>query len=318
MRQYEQLAQHERYLISELLQLGLSQRATARRLGRSPSTISREVRRNATTHDGFYRPSKAHRYAVTRRSRSRRGVKFKPRDYELVRIYLSKKWSPQQISQRLSQSGELDMSHESIYQYIGRDRRSGGNLFRHCRILPKKGRRLRGKQERRGIQAGKRHISERPPSVESRARIGHWEGDTVIGKDKRHSLLTLVERKTGYAVIKKIQARNSEQVISAALAALKEQGKKMKTLTFDNGTEFHDFKKLEHAYPVKCYFATPYHSWERGSNENLNGLIRQYLPKGTCFKELTQAKCDWIAHELNTRPRKRLGYSTPEESYVRP
>jgi len=210
------------------------------------------------------------------------------------------------------------MSHESIYQYIRRDRRAGCNLFRHCRILPKKGRKLRGKQERRGIQAGKRHISERPPSVELRLRIGHWEGDTVIGQDKRHSLLTLVERKSGYAVIKKIKARNSEQVIKAGLAALKEHGKKMKTFTFDNGTEFHDYKQFEQAYPVKCYFATPYHSWERGSNENLNGLIRQYLPKGMCFRLVTQAQCDWIAHELNTRPRKRLSYRTPEEIYGRP
>jgi IS30 family transposase len=236
----------------------------------------------------------------------------------VVRHYLAQKWSPQQIAARLGRSGELAMSHESIYQFIRGDRRAGGNLFRHCRILPKKGRRLRGKPERRGIQAGKRHISERPASVELRLRTGHWEGDTVIGKDKRHCLLTLVERKTGYAVIKKIKARNSEQAITATLSALKEHGKKMKTLTFDNGTEFHDYKLLEQAYPVKCYFATPYHSWERGSNENLNGLIRQYLPKGSCFSSVDQAQCNWIAHQLNTRPRKRLGYLTPEECYERP
>ena len=161
MKHYKQLAEHERYLISSLMRLGLSQRAVAQWLGRAPSTISRELARNRTTHDGWYRPSKAHSYAMTLRSKSRRGVKFKPRDFKLVDRYLKEKWSPDQISRTLRDTGELDMSHESIYQYIKRNKQAGGNLFRHCRILPKKGRRRRGSVESRGILRGKRHITER-------------------------------------------------------------------------------------------------------------------------------------------------------------
>lgn len=318
MTQYQQLAQHERYLISELLKLGLSQRAIALRLGRSASTVCRELKRNATTHDGAYRPSKADRYAIARRRRCRRGPKFKPQQYEVVRHYLKKKWSPEQMVGVLRPLGILNMSHESIYQFIRRDRRAGGNLYRHLRLMPKLRRKRYGKHDWRGVLRGKRHITERPKAVEERREIGHWEGDTVVGKDLRHSLLTLVERATGLAVIKKIKARNTEETNKALSAVLREHGAMIKTITFDNGTEFHDYKKIEEQFPVTCYFATPYHSWERGSNEHLNGLIRQYVPKGTDMKNLSQGQCNWIANELNTRPRKRHGYKTPEVMYGRP
>jgi IS30 family transposase len=315
MKQYEQLAQHERYLISAYLQLKWSLRAIARELGRSPSTISREIRRNSTTHDGSYRPSKAHRYARTRRSRCRRGVKFKAHEYKVVMHYLRRRWSPKQIAKTLSRRGELDMSYESIYQFIRRDRRAGGYLYWYCRILPKKGRKRRGSVELRGVQPGKRHISERPPEVALKQEAGHLEGDTVIGQDKHHCILTLVDRVTGYAYIRKLKSRTKAEVNKALRTVMCKEGQWIKTITFDNGTEFHDFKYIEERFPVKCYFATPYHSWERGANENLNGLIRQYLPKGMCMSTVTQAKCDWIAKQLNTRPRERFDFYTPEEMY---
>ena len=163
--------------------------------------------------------------------------------------------------------------------------------------------------------AGKRHISQRPAEVEQRLRIGDWEGDTVMGSDKRACVLTLVERRSGLAVIKKLTARTAEQATWATAHAIAEHRENIHTITFDNGTEFHNYKVLEGVFPVTCYFATPYHSWERGSNENLNGLLRQYLPKGTCMRPLTQKECDRIANELNTRPRKRHGYKTPLEVY---
>ena len=147
--------------------------------------------------------------------------------------------------------------------------------------------------------------------------IGHWEVDTVMGEDLRHCLLTMVERATGYTVIKKLSARNKEQATTALLRALAGHRERIKTMTFDNGTEFHDYKVLEKQFGIKCYFATPYHSWERGSNENLNGLVRQYLPKGMCMKPITQKDCNAIAKELNERPRKRYGFQTPEELYSR-
>jgi len=147
--------------------------------------------------------------------------------------------------------------------------------------------------------------------------VGHWEGDTVMGSDMRHCILTLVERVTGYVIIKKLRARSKEEVTRAATRAIRSHYCNFKTITFDNGTEFHDYKVLEERFTLECYFATPYHSWERGSNENTNGLIRQYLPKGECMSGLTQARCDYIAKELNARPRKRHGFRTPVELYER-
>jgi IS30 family transposase len=183
------------------------------------------------------------------------------------------------------------------------------------RIMPKQRRKRYNSKDSRGVLRGKRHISERPAEVELRQEPGHWEGDTVIGVDKRFSILTLVERRSGFAIIKKLKARTTIVVNAAAIQAISENRKMFKTITFDNGTEFHDYKQLEARFAIRCYFATPYHSWERGSNENLNGLIRQYVPKGACMKLLTQEQCNKIAADLNTRPRKRHGFKTPSEMY---
>lgn len=318
MKHYKQLAREERYLISELLKLGFSQRAIAARLGRSPSTVSREIRRNATKYDGAYRHSRAQEYTNGRRRRCRRGARFDPQQYKIVRHYLRKKWSPKQIVGTLRPQGLVSMSHQSIYRYVVGDRQAGGALWKHLRLKMKLRRKRYGKHDWRGVLRGKKHILERPPAVELRQEVGHWEGDTVVGKDLRHSILTLVERATGLTVIRKLKARNAKETNKALRAVLRKYGARMKTITFDNGTEFHDYQAIEQEFGVDCYFATPYHSWERGTNENTNGLIRQYLPKGCCMKNLTQAKCDWIARELNTRPRERYGFKTPEAMYGRP
>ena len=209
------------------------------------------------------------------------------------------------------------MSKETIYRFVRRDRRAGEQLWRELRIVSKFGRKRRGSPATRGRLVGKRHISQRPASVQRRRRIGHWEGDTVMGQDLRHCVLTLVERVTGYLVMKKLSARNKEQAAAAMAEAISDMGGMIKTITLDNGTEFHDYERVERAHRVKFYFATPYHSWERGTNENTNGLIRQYLPKGMCLKNLTQADCDCIANELNNRPRERLGFRTPSEAFAR-
>lgn len=318
MKHYKQLAREERYLISELLKLGYSQRAIAAQLGRSPSTVCREIRRNATKYDGAYRHCRAQEYTNGRRRRCRRGARFDPQQYALVRYYLRKKWSPKQIVGTLRPQGLVSMSHQSIYRYVVCDKRAGGQLWKHLRLKMKLRRKRYGKHDWRGVLRGKKHIKERPPEVEWRQAVGHWEGDTVVGKDLRHSILTLVERATGLTVIRKLKARNAKETNKALRAVLRKYGARMKTITFDNGTEFHDYQAIEKEFGVDCYFATPYHSWERGTNENTNGLIRQYLPKGCCMKSLTQAKCDWIARELNTRPRERYGFKTPEAMYGRP
>lgn len=315
MNKYHQLTREERYRITGLQFAGFSQAQIAQQMGRAASTISRELRRNRTRHDGHYRAEKAHKYAMARRRRARRRSWFSPAQWQQIEGWLRQKWSPEQISGTLRASGQWRISPETIYRHVLRDKRGGGTLFKCMRIMSKAVRKRYNSKDSRGVLAGKRHITERPNEIEQRLQLGHWEGDTVIGKDKYHCILTLLERKSGYAVIKKMRARTADQVIRAASEALTEHAGRFHSLTLDNGTEFHDYKKLEARFPLTCYFATPYHSWERGANENLNGLIRQYLPKGTCMSKLTQAHCDWIANELNTRPRKRLQFKTPKEIY---
>jgi len=314
---YRQLTHGERYAMANMLHQGYSYRAIGLVLGRSASTISRERQRNATTHDGAYRAEKAQQYATARRKRTRKKSQYSHQEWaEVVRL-LRLKWSPAQIVGRRRALRVPTMSKETIYRYVWRDRRRGGRIWRDLRILSKFGRKRRGSPATRGRLVGKRHISERPAHVQQRRQLGHWEGDTVMGADQRHCVLTLVERVSGYLVIKKLSARNKEQAAAAISQAIRQLNGRVRTITLDNGTEFHDYARVEEAHPVKFYFATPYHSWERGTNENTNGLIRQYLPKGMCLRHVDQAHCNRIAASLNNRPRLRLGFKTPSEVFVR-
>ena len=317
---YRQLSEGERYAIAGMLYQGYSMRSIATVLDRSVATISRERQRNATTHDGGYRAEKAQQYAMARRRRSRKKSQYSFEEWAVVNELLARKWSPGQIVGRARRCAMPVMSKETIYRHVRRDRRAGGALWQDLRIMSKYGRKRRGSPATRGRLIGKRHISQRPATVQRRRQKGHWEGDTVMGSDMRHCVLTLVERVTGYVVMKKLQARNKEQAAAALRASIRELRRRqwaVRTITLDNGTEFHDYERVEQATGVKFYFATPYHSWERGTNENTNGLIRQYLPKGACMRELTQAHCDQIASELNNRPRLRLGFLTPSEAIAR-
>lgn len=315
--QYSQLTHGERYAMANMLQQGYSFRAIARVLGRSAATISRERRRNATTHDGRYRADKAQQYALARRRRTRKQSQYSRAEWADVARLLRRKWSPAQIAGRRRRLQQTTMSKETIYRFVRRDRRGGGELWRELRIVSKFGRKRRGSPATRGRLVGKRHISERPAVVLRRRQMGHWEGDTVMGADQRHCVLTLVERTTGYVMIRKLSARNKEQAAAALSQLIRSLDGRVRTITLDNGTEFHDYEVVERQHGVKFYFATPYHSWERGTNENTNGLIRQYLPKGTCMKRLSQVECNRIARELNDRPRQRLGFRTPNEAFAR-
>jgi IS30 family transposase len=312
---YHQITSGERYMLAALRKQGFNQSAIAKALGRHRSTISRELKRNAAKSTGYYRPSKAQEMANGRRSRSRRNRQFSRADFRKVEALLAQLWSPEQISGHLRRHDLLSISHETIYQHIWRDRGLGGSLYTHLRGARKQRRKRYGAHDSRGRLAGKRHISERPKAVERRRKLGHWEIDTVMGKGSQHCLLTLVERKSGYVLIGKLNARNTAQTNQRALQLIRRHSDRFETVTADNGTEFHDYRSLEEASGVTFYFATPHHSWERGTNENTNGLIRQYVPKGTSMTKLTQHQCNAIAARLNDRPRKRLGYRTPRECF---
>jgi transposase, IS30 family len=238
--------------------------------------------------DGTYRPPRAQAYVQGMRKRYRRWRLFKLDDWLYISKFLRKKWRAKQIAATLKLRGELDISYRTIYRQILRDKAQGGTLWEPTRIISKFGRKRYRSIDHRGIQP-----------------------------DKRHGVLTRVERKTGFAIVKKLSSRCMAETNEAAVMAISEHRRRFKTITFDNETEFHDYRVIEMFYRVKCYFATPYHSWERGSNENFNGLLGQYFPKGMCMSTITQADCDEVARQLNMRPRKRLGFKPPHSEYYR-
>lgn len=311
---YQQITPDERYTLSVLRRQvpALSNAEMARLMGRHPSTILREVRRNSSRSDDAYRPYKAQERTNGRRSRSRRNSHLSPSDWALIEKMLGKFLSPEQISGRLALEGRLTVSHETIYKHVWHDKKNHGQLYL-CLRQPFKRRKRYGSYEKRGRLLGKRHISERPAAVEQRQKIGHWEMDTVHGTGSKDNVVTLVERVSGATFIGKLHDHTVAALNKRVIRFIRRHPGVFKTITVDNGTEFHGYRRIERATGVKFYFATPYHSWERGTNENTNGLIRQYLPKGRSMARLTQPQCNAIARKLNDRPRKRHGFMTPLE-----
>jgi IS30 family transposase len=312
---YRQITSGERYMISALHLQGFSLADIAKQLGKHRSTIWREINRNKC-NDGYYRPSKAVTRTRSRRRESRRNWRFADEQLQMVFSLLRLNWSPEQISGWLRTNTILSISHATIYRYIWYDWFYGGTLRTHLRQFSKRRRKKYRSSDSRGVLPGKRHITERPPGAENRSRIGHWEIDTVMGAWDNHCIVTLVERKTKYTIIGKLKARTTAELNKRVISLIRKQDREVKTITADNGTEFHQYEQIEQATDTTFYFATPYHSWERGLNENTNGLIRQYLPKGKSMADLTQRMCDAIAEKLNRRPRKILNYRTPEQCYA--
>ena len=302
-------------MLSALRAQGLSNPQIAASLARHRSSIWREVRRNAHVTDGRYKVHKAIQHARGRRRRSRSHPHFSPAQLRRVWQLLQLLWSPEQIAGALRARNELLISHETIYRHIWRDHRRGGQLHRYLRCALKKKRKRYGSYERRGRLCGKRMIQQRPAHIDQRRQLGHWEIDTVLGTGSRHCIVSLVERKSGYAQIGKLAARNAELTTARTIELIQRHRQRFRTITADNGTEFHGYAHIERATHVPFYFATPHHAWERGTNENTNGLIRQYLPKHTSMARITQQHCDSIANALNTRPRKRHDYKTPEQIF---
>ena len=311
---YRHLTEHERQDIATLEAAGFQDAEIARMLGRSRSTISRERRRN-TCRDGRYRREMAHMRARARRKVSPRNTRFRGKFWEVVIFLLRHRWSPEQIQGFLALTEMLTISHKTIYRYIKRDRRRGGDLFKNLRTR-KRHRKQYGGCDRRGHLSDRRMIDERPDEVNQRLRLGDWEGDTMVGPNgTTHCILTLVERKTRLVIIKKLSSRTAAEVNRALLEVFQDMPHWFKSLTVDNGTEFHGLKAIEETLGVTVYYCHPHQSWERGTNENMNGLIRQYIPKRTSMHPVTQADCDAICTALNSRPRKRLLFKSPAQIF---
>lgn len=312
MSHYTQLTREERYQISALKAAGHNQIEIAKVIGRHKSTISRELARNSGLRG--YRPKQANSFAESRRS-----TKTIPRisleSWSRIELLLREDWSPEQVSRWLRNEEDIFVSPEWIYQYVLQDKKSGGDLHSHLRCQKQRKKRY-GSPDQRGQIKGRISIDERPDVVSQRSRIGDWEADTVIGKQGGSVLVTLVERKTRWSAIGKAPNRTAQEVKTVILDCLQPLASQVQTLTYDNGKEFAQHQEISKELHCSGYFAHPYHSWERGLNENTNGLIRQFFPKGKDLSEVTDNAVQAVMNKLNNRPRKCLGFKTPNQVFL--
>ena len=304
---YKHLSQAERYQIHALMKAGHDQSQIAKLLDRHKSTISRELSRN--TGSRGYRPKQACEMSADRAQNSRNAPTVEPWVREAACALLCIQWSPEQIA------SQLPISHETVYQHVYADKAQGGTLWKHLRCQKQKRKRYASGRDRRGQIPNRRPLSERPLHIEARRQVGHWECDTVIGASHKGAVVTMVERKSGYAVMAKVEKKTSELVSSAIVDKLQPLAARVKTLTFDNGKEFAGHAQIDQQLQSTAYFARPFASWERGSNENLNGLLRQYVPKKRAMSTVSDEEIRMIQNRLNNRPRKRLGFKTPAEVF---
>ena len=309
---YQQVTERERYFISGALAKQFSITFIAHALSRSRSTIQREIKRNKDSR-GHYKPLIAHDSAVFRRKDCRRKTYFTEPQFNQIREKLRIDWSPEQISLRFAKFGPFQIHWVTIYRQIRRERQKGGRIFKHLRQAYRKRRKRYGKPDSRGQLRGKRNISTRPKAATLRREKGHGEADLVRGYRGQGWLLSAIDRKHRYLWLRKLKGKSVKEVNRQLIRVVKEM--RLKTLTVDNGCEFHGFREVEKSTGVKFYFANPHRSWERGSVENMNGLIRQYFPKTMSLFSVTQERCDWVAIRINQRPRKVLQLKTAEESY---
>ena len=314
-KQYQQLTQEPRYQISALRKTGMSLRGIAQEVGIHFSTVSRELRRNVSVNG--YIPKLAHHLSDRRRRTAQKAHKRTDTTDDVIRKSLLLGWSPETISQRLKIENQAveQLSHSTIYRRIEEDRQQGGVLYRR---LPRFGKR-RWKGGKRNKKAGVKlipnrvDISERPHVVDGRSRIGDWEGDTVHGQNAH--LVTLVDRKSRFTLAKRV-LRKTKELVADAMLELFGKVSSVRTVTLDNGGEFADHVRVEKETGVKVYFAKPYASWQRGTNENTNGRIRRFWPKKFDMATLTEAEIDNSILLLNLTPRKVLGGLTPLEAFI--
>ena len=310
---YHHMTREIRCQIYALKSMGQSAGKIALVVGRDKSTISRELSRN--TGKRGYRFNQADEKATARRSAASKAPKKLTEAMQgIIREKLLEDWSPEQISGRLSLEGKV-ISHETIYQFVWRDKRAGGRLYKHLRHRGKRYNKRSSGKAGRGCIPDRVDISARPSIVETKSRIGDWEGDTIVGAKHKGAIVSYVDRHSKFTLLKKIDRRTAALVTQATVDKMADLPHPTRSITYDNGKEFSAHKDIAQALNTSCYFATPYHSWERGLNEHTNGLVRQYLPKSTEFTGVSDDEIQAIENSLNKRPRKVLQYRTPFEVF---
>ena len=311
---YTHLSQEERYQIYAFLKAEKTICEIAEELNRETSTISREIARNAGGRG--YRPKQAHEMATKRKAEAPKAIKMTPVIVGTIEAMIKKEWSPEQVSGRLLKEEGISISHETIYKHLLTDKEMGGDLYKHlrCQKLRKK-RYGSNPSSNRGQIKDRVSIDDRPEVVDKKERVGDWEGDTIIGKNHKGAIVTLVDRKSKKTLMAKVDTKDSKSVAKAINRLLRNET--VHTLTLDNGKEFSRHKDISSSINGDVYFAHPYSSWERGLNENTNGLIRQYFKKGSSFEKITTTEIRRVMEKLNNRPRKALDFFTPSEVYLK-
>ena len=311
---YTQLTEQERYQIYALKKAKHSQDEIATLLNRHPSTISREIKRNKGLRG--YRPKQAQSFCTSRRQEAYKAIKVTSEVWGWIVQLPKQELSPQQAVDYLKRHKQVCLHHETIYQRIYANKAQGGKLYKHLRIASKAYRKRYGHYDRRGKIKNRVDIDLRPTVVDNRSCVGDWEGDTIMGKGRKSALLTMVERKTLFTVIVRLSGKHADLLAKAAVSNMIDIQSKIHTITFDNGLEFAHHETIAKGLGADVYFAHPYCSWERGINENTNGLIRQYFPKGTDFNQVTDKQVQWVMERLNNRPRKTRGCKSPNELFT--
>jgi IS30 family transposase len=309
------LSQEQRYTISVMLEKNYSQKEIAATICKHKSVVSRELKRNCDLRNGAYRSDLAQRKYEQRQESKPKHESYTAEVKVYVEGQLKEGFSPEQIVGRAKLLGLKMVSHECIYTDIWKDKKLGGNLHESLRHNGRKYRKRGALKDTRGIIKNRTDISQRPAIVDKKERFGDLEIDTVIGKNHQGALLTINDRVTGLVWIRILESKHEAPLTMATIKALNPFKEQIKTITADNGKEFAGHEKIAEELEIDMYFARPYHSWERGANENTNGLIRQYFPKGSSFENITQEQVDYVQNKLNNRPRKRLGFLSPNEFY---
>ena len=309
------ITEKQRYAISKMLQVPMSKKDIAEAIGVDRSNIYREIKRNCDSRSGKYNPDLAQRKADKRKVEKKRKEVFTQAMKKRVKKLLRKDLSPEQIVGRSQVENIAMVSHETIYCWIWQDKRQGGDLHKSLRRQGRKYSKRGSKNAGRGFIPNRVEIDQRPSIVEQKERFGDLEIDTIIGKNHKGAILTINDRATSRVWIRKLSGKEAIPVAKITVWALRKVKNLIHTITADNGKEFAKHEDIAQKLDINFYFCKPYHSWKRGANENTNGLIRQYIPKGTDFSEVTNKRIKWIENNLNNRPRKRLGYLTPNEKF---
>ena len=310
---YKQLTSEERYYIATCLRQGISKNQIAKGLNRSHTTVLREISRN--TGGNGYRYKQAHVFAKQRHDAKNKYTKLNDSIKKLINRYIRLDWSPEQVCGRLSRDNVINLHHETVYRYILKNKQHNGKLYKHLRHQGKAYRKRYGYPNNRGAIPNRTDIDQRPWAVNNRLVFGHWEADTIIGKNRQGGIVTLDERVTKLRLAYPVESRHMNNVSAAIIRLLKPLGRIVDSITYDNGKEFYAHQKVNQAISCMSYFAKPYSSWERGQNENANGLLRQYFPKKTNLKDVSYVRVKVATDKLNSRPRKCLSYRTPFEVF---